>query len=188
MTKTDSSTYKVSLLGRNIIIKDREVTEEIAAKMIFLIMGGPSNNYTAEKTSSPSAHESRQGSNNIEPSPKLFMSQKKPASEIERITCLAYYLTHYRNVQAFKTRDLTKLNTEAAQPGFSNPAVFTRNADNAQYLSKAGQGTKQITTLGEALVEALPDREKVKIAIAENKNKSLRRSKRGNRKVRSGNK
>ena len=98
-------------------------------------------------------------------SPKSFMAQKRPSSGIERVACLAYYLDRYRGTQQFKTRDLTKLNTEAAQPTLSNAAVFARNAVDAQYLSKAGGGAKQITVLGEAIVDALPDREKVKAAI-----------------------
>jgi hypothetical protein len=36
-----------------------------------------------------------------------------------------------------------------------------------RYLSAAGGGKKQITLLGEAIVEALPDRAKVAEAIAE---------------------
>lgn len=35
------------------------------------------------------------------------------------------------------------------------------NAAGSKYLSAAGGGDKQITVLGEKLVDALPDREKV---------------------------
>jgi hypothetical protein len=98
-------------------------------------------------------------------SAKAFMVQKKPSSETERITCLAYYLYKHRGVNAFKTKDISKVNTGAAQSPFSNAAVFARNAAQAGYLAKAGGGAKQITALGEAVVEALPDREKVKAAI-----------------------
>jgi len=99
--------------------------------------------------------------------PKVFMAKKRPDTVQERITCLAYYLTHYRNTPAFKTKDLTKLNSEAAQPKISNPAFFARNAANAQYLALAGGGNKQITARGEALVTALPDREAVKKALGD---------------------
>src|SRR5689334_20180124 len=29
-------------------------------------------------------------------SPKEFMAEKAPATDVERVACLAYYLTHYR--------------------------------------------------------------------------------------------
>lgn len=97
--------------------------------------------------------------------PKAFLTAKKPANVVERVTCLAYYLTHYRGVKQFKTSELTKLNTDASQPKLSNPAFFARNATSSQYLSLAGGGKKQITARGEALVDALPDRAAVGAAL-----------------------
>ena len=94
--------------------------------------------------------------------PKNFMAQKDPKTDVEKITCLAYFLTHSRQLAQFKTKQLTDLNTEAAQPKFSNPGVAVGNAAGSKYLSLAGGGKKQITVLGEKLVDALPDRERVK--------------------------
>lgn len=154
--------YKIKLSGE-VAISEKEISEEIALKVITLIMGGAVksddsgfNTNSAITTEAPLE---------VTATPKAFMAHKKPSSEIERITCLAYYLNKYRNTSAFKTKDLTKLNTEAAQPTFSNPTVFARNAEAAGYLAKAGGGSKQISNFGESLVEALPDREKVKIAL-----------------------
>ena len=101
--------------------------------------------------------------------PKAFLAQKRPTTDVERIACLAYYLTHGRNTPQFKTRDLTKLNKEAAQPNFTNAALTARNATKPSlYLAQAGGGRKQITTRGEALVDALPDRDRVKVALEAN--------------------
>src|SRR6201999_2350780 len=61
-------------------------------------------------------------------SAKEFVFQKKPQSDVERVTVLAYYLTHYKDIPYFKTLDISKLNTEAAQPKFSNPAYAVENA------------------------------------------------------------
>ncbi len=61
-------------------------------------------------------------------SAKEFMREKSPKTDIERITCLAYYLTHYRDTPHFKTLDLSTLNTEAAQPKFSNSTLAVNNA------------------------------------------------------------
>ena len=54
------------------------------------------------------------------------------------------------------------LNHEARGRAFSNIAVAVNNARQAGYLAPAGQGRKRITDRGEALVEALPDPERVK--------------------------
>src|SRR5712692_7448589 len=95
-------------------------------------------------------------------SAKQFMAQKKAKTDAERITCLAYYLTHHRKIDKFKTNELTDLNKEAAGAPFSNAAVAVSNAARDLYFAPAGGGLKQITTRGESVVEALPDREKVK--------------------------
>jgi len=60
--------------------------------------------------------------------------EKQPRTDVERVACLAYYLTHYRNTPYFKTLDLGKLNTEAAQPKFSNAAYASNNALKMGYL------------------------------------------------------
>lgn len=99
-------------------------------------------------------------------SPKAFMLEKKPVTDIERVTCLAYYLTHYRGTPHFKTLDLSKLNTDAAQTKFSNPTVAVDNATAAGLLVQAGKGNKQLSALGELYVQALPDREAAKAAIS----------------------
>lgn len=124
--------------------------------------------------SSPTTGEQRVGSHTgmpvkpggTPPTPKSFLVEKRPVTDVERVTCLAYYLAHYRDTPQFKTKLLTKLNTEASQPKFSNAAVSVQNATvQNQFLSQAGAGSKQITARGEALVESLPDQEKVKAAL-----------------------
>lgn len=109
-------------------------------------------------------------------SPKEFLFQKKPATDVDRIVCLAYFLTHYRNTQFFKTLDLSKLNTEAAQIKFSNAAVAVDNATKTGLLASATKGNKQLSAIGELYVQALPDREAARQAIADARPR--RRSKR----------
>jgi hypothetical protein len=82
-------------------------------------------------------------------SPKQFLLQKQPRTDVERIACLAFYLTHYRDAPHFKTLDLAKLNTEAAQPKFSNTAYAATNAAKMGYLAPAPKGQRQISAAGE---------------------------------------
>lgn len=110
-------------------------------------------------------------------SPKEFMMNKRPQSDIDRVACLAYYLTHYRDMPHFKTFDLSKLNTEAAQIKLSNPAKAVDNATQTGLLVPASRGTKQISAMGEVYVQALPDRTAAKQAIAQLRLR--RKSKRG---------
>lgn len=94
---------------------------------------------------------------------KTFVKNKNPRSETQRVACLAYYLNHAMDVQAFKTTDITKLNKDARGPDFN----VTRALDNASratcgFLSAIGQGQKQLTAFGEEIVEALPSQEAVR--------------------------
>jgi hypothetical protein len=99
-------------------------------------------------------------------SPKNFIMQKQPNTDVERVACLAYYLTHYRDIPHFKTLDISALNTEAAQPKFANATVSLDNATKMGYLAPAPKGTKQLSGAGEVFVQKLPDREAAKTAMA----------------------
>jgi hypothetical protein len=113
------------------------------------------------------------------PDPETFMTQKKPRSDIERVTCLAYYLARYRATKAFKTKGLTDLNTEAAQTKIGNATMAAANATKTPgYLTSAGGGKKQITPRGKALVEALPDPDAVTKALASHPARINRRRRR----------
>ncbi len=101
-----------------------------------------------------------------EMSPKEFLYEKKPQTDVERIACLAYYLTHYRTTPHFKTTDLSLLNTEAAQPKFSNTAFSSNNAVKLGYLVPSTKGQRQLSAAGERFVQALPDRAAAKEALA----------------------
>lgn len=99
-------------------------------------------------------------SNRVEMSPKEFLNEKMPTTDVERIACLAYYLTHYRETPDFKTADMTKLNTEAAQRKLSNPTVAAKNAIQGNYLIVSSKkGHRQLSAMGEQYVNALPDRD-----------------------------
>ena len=99
-------------------------------------------------------------------SAKEFLKQKAPKTDLERLVCLAYYLTHTQDTPNFTTRDITKLNADAHGTDFSNAAATAMNAvRQSKLLSTAAGGKKRINTRGEALVEALPDRAKAKEAL-----------------------
>jgi hypothetical protein len=100
----------------------------------------------------------RKFSDREEMPPKDFMWEKQPRTDIERIACLAYYLTHFQDTAYFKTGDLSKLNTEAAQRKFANPTGAAQNATSRGFLVSAAGGKRQLSAMGEQFVQALPDR------------------------------
>jgi len=99
-------------------------------------------------------------------SPKEFLLEKQPQTDVERIACIAFYLTHYRDTPHFKTLDLSKLNTEAAQPKFANAANAANNAVKTHYLVPSTKNNKQLSAMGEQFVRALPDRVAAKASMS----------------------
>lgn len=95
-------------------------------------------------------------------SPKDFLLQKEPRTDVERVTCLAYYLTHHRDTPQFKTLDISRLNMEAAHQKFTNPAHAVKIATAKRLLAEGQKGQKQISAIGERFVEVLPNRESAK--------------------------
>jgi hypothetical protein len=159
-TKNDQGGYKLKLTGPGITI-DRPVSEVIARRVTALIMGGG----ITEDSVGGEGSAIGEIYSVADISPKAFMTAKRPLTDMERVTCLAYYLTHKKGITSFKTRDLIDVNIAAAQPKMSNASVAARNAVQNHYLSLAGNGKKQITAQGDSVVEALPDRDKVKQAL-----------------------
>lgn len=110
-------------------------------------------------------------------SAKDFLMEKAPKTDVERIACLAYYLTHYKGIPHFKTLDISQLNTDAAQPKFSNAGYSTNNALKLGYIVSSTKGHRQLSALGERFVQALPDRNAAKDVLL-----SLRKRNRAKRK------
>lgn len=130
--------------------------EEASVGSGFGLHGSKSTS-TSPKTEDPPF------SNRAEALPKEFMLEKDPKTDAERLTCLAYYLTHYRNQPYFKTEDLSKLNTEAAQRKFANAAFTAKNSMRDGFLVAAPKaGLRQLSAFGEQYVQALPDHEAAK--------------------------
>lgn len=117
-------------------------------------------------------------------SPKDFLHDKQPQTDIERVACLAYYLSHYRDTPDFKTIDISKLNTEAAQLKFSNPTYTANNASSTGLLAPAGRGRKQISADGERFVDALPDREDAKAVLSSMRKRRSRKKSSNTKKAR----
>ena len=168
-----NSKYKLSLDGSGLTFK-RDVSEFVVRAIMDLVLKSENveniPHSTAQESSSQltSAHSeaSRSGL-----SPKQFMIEKNPKTDMQKIACLAFYLEHYRNVSEFKTRDLTLLHKETAQPKLSNFPAAVKNAATYDYLTPASSGKKRLSTVGEDIVEVLPDLAKAKEIADKSKRK-----------------
>lgn len=109
-------------------------------------------------------------------SPKEFLRQKEPKTDVERAMCLAYYLAHYKDAPHFKTADIAKLNTEAAQRKFANTAYTINNAATTGYFVAGVKAHKQLSSMGEQYVEALPDRVAAKAVVERSRPRKTRQT------------
>ncbi len=109
-------------------------------------------------------------------SPKEFLLQKQPKTDVERVACIAYYLTHFRETPHFRALDISKLNTDAAQPKFSNANYTLQNAMAMGYLAPATKGNKQLSAAGERFVQLLPDREAARAAMNSVRKRRVKRN------------
>lgn len=142
----------------------------------FHIGAGPTRGVPTSTPELSPLNETPHFTEDRQPSPKQFLLEKRPRTDVDRIAVLAYYLTHYRGQSEFKTIDLSSLNTEAAQIKFSNAAQSVDNATKAGLLAQANKGAKQLSALGEVYVSQLPDHDKARESLREHR--PYRKSKR----------
>lgn len=174
--KPDEITIKLTGTGLSF---DRKVSEEVATKIITFIMSGGAGPLGGgapnAATSGAAQPQPLPGAAASGMTPKQFLAAKKPDTDYERVACLGYYLTNARDTPHFKTADISKIATEAAYK-FSNAATSVHHASvTYKFLAPAGGGKKQMTVLGEDVVDAMPDREKVKAALTAHRPAAKRR-------------
>lgn len=143
--------------------------ERVLQSVITFLKVNPTDDQNIKKSKPESSPSDFSGifttSKHSDITPKEFLLEKQPESDVERVACLAYYLAWYRETQHFKTLDISKINAEAAQPKFSNAAYSVNNSVKQQYLISESKGQKQLSAMGEQFVIALPDRSAAKSAM-----------------------
>ena len=119
VTKTQSG-YSLKLVGPGVSF-DRPISEEVANRIINLVMTGGTNPAAlgASGGALPATLTQPQGQF-AQPQPlaagmtiKQFIAQKRPENLYQRVACLAYYLSHVLDTPRFKTKDISKANTDA---------------------------------------------------------------------------
>jgi hypothetical protein len=100
---------------------------------------------------------------------KQFLASKKPSGFYEQIACLGYFIEKVQGQESFNTKAITETNTAARATKIPNPSLYLGDVVSKYgYMTAIGGGKKAMTARGEALVEALPDRDAVKTALENN--------------------
>src|SRR6266853_1526656 len=141
--------HQVKLTGPGLSF-ERPVTEDVAHRIISLVMTGTATSVAGGPTSVVNAvdGESSAASRSIgQLTAKQFIAAKKPSNDYERVTCLAYYGSRSQHLTQFKTGDIRNLARDAAVH-LSNPTVAVMHATSTyRYLAPASCRMIQFTTL-----------------------------------------
>lgn len=177
--------FKVTIKGIGLSF-DQSVDKASANQIMSFVLTGsalPSQGGSAGGASAGNGMAG-QSANLAGLNPKQFIAQKKPKTQYERIACLGYFLHTVRQVTEFGAEEIKAINKEAAQQPISNlPNILGDTSSKYGFVSAAGGGTKQMTMLGDAVVEALPDREAVKAALAEHRPGKKRKKRAAKKKI-----
>ncbi len=94
--------------------------------------------------------------------PRAFIRFKKPTTDVQRVACLGYYLAQTTGQQGFTSKAISTAHTDSGGSSINMPRALDNATRGAKYLSNRGPHEKQLTTLGEDVVNALPDQAAVK--------------------------
>lgn len=94
--------------------------------------------------------------------PRAFIRIKKPTTDVQRVACLGYYLVQTTGQHGFASKDVSKTHTDSGGSSINMTRALDNATRAAKYLSNRGPREKQLTTLGEDVVNALPDQTAVK--------------------------
>lgn len=174
--KTDSTTALVTVVGALDSLqddKDRQWVLQSAASKFNVTLSTPNTdgqggNRAATGVLGTGAVADVQAAI-AKKDPRDFIRIKRPATDVQRVACLGYYLVHTTGQPGFTSKDVATAHTNSG----GSKINLTRALDNAtrksKYISNRSSREKQLTTLGEDVVNALPDQEAVKTIEAEAK-------------------
>jgi hypothetical protein len=159
--------FKISIKGTGLNF-DQSIDTNVANKIISFVLTGVALPDAGGGNVAGTPAAGSTASNIARLDAKQFIARKKPKTQYERIACLGFFLRNARKITEFGADEIKDINKEAAQLPISNlPQIINDTTRKYGFLSPAGEGKKQMTVLGDAIVEALPDREAVKTAHAE---------------------
>lgn len=92
---------------------------------------------------------------------RAFIRIKRPVTDIQRVACLGYFVMETTGQQGFSSKEIGQANIDSGGTKINLPRALDNATRRAKYLSSRGGNSKQLTTLGEDVVDALPDQQAV---------------------------
>ena len=171
--KTDSTTVLVTVVGALELLhdeKDRQWVLQSAASKFNVTLQMPDTGGQGGSGGALGAGVTADVQSAItKKDVRAFIRIKKQATDVQRVACLGYYLVHTTGQPGFTSKDVATAHTNSG----GSKINLTRAIDNAtrrsKYISARSGREKQLTTLGEDVVNALPDQEGVKTIEADAK-------------------
>jgi hypothetical protein len=114
---------------------------------------------------------------------RAFMRVKQPATDVQRIACLGYFIVQTSGNLGFSSKDVARAQTDSGGSSINLTRALDNATRKAKYLSNRGPKEKQLTTLGEDVVVALPDQEAVKAIEARAKGRGKGRAKKSKKRA-----
>ena len=93
---------------------------------------------------------------------RAFVRLKRPNTDVQRVACLGYFLVRTTGNHGFSSKDVSKAHTDSGGSKINLPRALDNATRQKKYLSNRGPREKQLTTLGEDIVVALPEQQAVK--------------------------
>jgi|SRR5208282_476611 hypothetical protein len=93
---------------------------------------------------------------------RAFIRLKKPTTDVQRVACIGYYLVQTTGQPGFASKAISTAHTDSGGSKINMTRALDNATRKAKYLSSRGPREKQLTTLGEDVVDALPDQVAVK--------------------------
>jgi hypothetical protein len=93
---------------------------------------------------------------------RAFIRAKKPTTDVQRVACLGAYLAQTTGQHGFTSKDIATAHTDSGGSKINLPRALDNATRRAKYISTRSGHEKQLTTLGEDVVGALPDQTAVK--------------------------
>lgn len=105
-----------------------------------------------------------------------FIRQKKPTTDVERVACLVYFLSKTTGQSGFNSQAIGSAHVESGGSAINMPRALDNATRRSKYLSNRGAREKQLTPLGEDVVEALPNREAVAAIEADARQRKIKKA------------
>ncbi len=142
--------------------------------------------YSIERFGGSPTKENHNGDKGFQPNDqrdtdiKSFLKKKDPKNKYQQVAVLAYFLKKNSGTDEVNKEIIESANTQAGGRTIDDITATLNDAKLKYGFFGAGSGGKKILlAYGEDIVEALPDKEKVKELMKKNSGKSKRRSKKG---------